>query len=113
MPANPVMTSVGSPSTLPPTAAANSPNVYPVPVPMVDGTPCPPQEVRRDAKRSPPLQRPAMEDLPQPRRLPFRRIEALDDLLGEVDGIGSEEEKAFIALEDDGEAFLSAHGADD
>ena len=46
--------------------------------------------------------------------LPSRgSIEALDDFLSQVDGISDEQEYAVIALKDDREAFLSAHGTND
>src|SRR5262245_60599117 len=41
------------------------------------------------------------------------RIEPFDDFLGQVDGVSHEEENTVIALEDNREALLSPHSADD
>src|SRR5262245_431472 len=81
------MTSAGSPSTLPPTSAASSPNVYPAGRLMI-------------------------ADSDATLRLSLHCIEAFDDFIGQVDGLSREQKHTVIALKDDREALLSPHSSD-
>src|SRR5262245_28238020 len=81
------MTSAGSPSTPPPTSAANWPTV------------CPASVLMALASAAGPI-------------LSRYRIEALDELLGQVDGLSRDKKHTVIALKDDREALLSPNRLD-